>query len=62
MKITKVMAQTNVEEELSQLSSMVDNPFNPEVTVVAVNLQKHTDENDHLHAGRLLRAIGYGGL
>ena len=35
-------------------------PFNPEVTVVAVNLHKHANEDDHLLAGRLLRAVGHG--
>ena len=39
---------------------MMDNPFSPEVTVVAVNVPKFANRDDHLLASRLLEAVGYG--
>ena len=52
--------QSQVEEKVSKLSDMMDNPFSPEVTVVAVNLPKHANGDDHLLASRLLEVVGYG--
>ena len=52
--------QSQVEEKISKLSDMMDNPFSPEVTVVAVNLPKYANGDDHLLASRLLEAVGYG--
>ena len=52
--------QSQVEEKVSKLSDMMDNPFSPEVNVVAVNLPKYADGDDHLLVSRLPEAVGYG--
>ena len=52
--------QPEIEEKVSKLSDMMDNPFSPEVTVVTMNLPKYASGDDHLLASRLLEAVGYG--
>ena len=45
--------QSQVEEKVSKLSDVIDIPFSPEVTVVAMNLpMMYANGDDHLLAGR----------
>ena len=50
--------QADVEERVSQHSKIPDAPFNPEVTIAAVNIAKQVNEDDSQLARRLLNVLG----